>query len=493
MKLKRKLFAVTPTSPPTTPAAGGGVKPTGLGGKLKAGFGKIGGIDGAMGIVGTATSIAGMKRASDQMKEQKKQSAEQVSAMNAQTDAINRRTKAIAKSFSLKTKKFAWPLIASLATSAVGMAQQAKQGKEAEKMNAQQLKAQAKATKAQEKQNQLLEEIKNNEELSEAEKQKKAVQLIQKTESEPCSILQREYTVSSMWNTVKTAGKDLYKAGKASGMNDSIKGTLKGCAIATGIGYGVNKLIQRNMKKNKLAVDKQGNLTYAPNEKNGRETTKAYSVMSKPKSNSSIMVRAKKIGGKIGNFGAKALGPALEYGLPTIAEGSRYMQYKAERDQLQNQVDSTKPQRERKPQMTPRIPRQKQFGLGNLIGSIPGRVKTGWNTFKSHPGQSISGAAIKVGSGGPLSMVGLGGFGTKNVQGFAGSLSTSKVGALKRTGDWMQNHKTGANIVMAAPLIYTGAKLGGKVTKLMRKGMKKIDPEAYRYQEAKEARMNQGG
>jgi len=79
-----------------------------------------------------------------------------------------------------------------------------------------------------------------------------------------------------------------------------------------------------------------------------------------------------------------------------------------------------------------------------------------------------------------------GGFGTKNVQGFANGLSKSNVKALNKAGTWMQNHKTGANLVMAAPLIYTGAKLSGKVTKLMRKGMEKIDPKAYRYQKAKE-------
>lgn len=469
---KKKFFAVPPplpattpppmmkpmTPPPTTPAMTATSGKPGIGGKLKSIFsGKT------AGKVGTAAMFVGipaigMIQTHKAMKESKEQSKEQVSAMKEQTDAINERTEEIKKQTKtdsesdsddskLKTKKFAWPLLASLAMGGAQMAQSAKQGKEAEAMNKQQLKAQAKATKATEKQNQLLEEIKNKEDMSAQEKQEKAVMLLQKTESEPCSILQREFAFN--WGAAKSIGRDLFKASKAAGINSSIKGTLKTTAGITAAGYVVNKAIQRDMKKNGLDVDKSGNLVQKqPQIKQQR----AYSIM----------------------------GAAMTLGF----EAPRYLSYKAEKKQLKNQIAATDQPSQKvvRPKSVmdgqKRVP-QRQFSVMGGIKSIPGNLKSGWNTFNSHRGQTITGGLMKAGS--------FGQFGTKNVQAFGRNLKLrSNNPYLNKAGQWIYNHKTAANVAALAPAVAIGSTLFTKSQKAMRKGMEKIDPNAYKYQKAKE-------
>lgn len=286
-------------------------------------------------------------------------------------------------------------------------------------------------------------------------------------------------------NNVKTVGRDLYNAGNAGGINSFVKTQVRNAAIASTAMYGLNKYLQRRRKKKGLEVTKDGNLT---------ATYRAYSA---PQNNTLVPASTpvqtgtpaptsvmKRVAGKIGR-GAFTTIANLPYG-----EGlSLYYQHQEdERNAGMGLVDATaKSRRSRKKQRT--------YSEGNSTSVLANTAKKGYSralryyklrggrilrdnvdAFKSHPMQTISGAANRY----------LSGFaGTKNVQGFAGSLSGSTNKALATAGKFMQNHKAVGNIAMAAPLYF----IGKKTMKVARKGIDKVyrtlDPNAYRYSDAK--------
>lgn len=237
--------------------------------------------------------------------------------------------------------------------------------------------------------------------------------------------------------------KDLAGAWRKSGFQKGLKNSL-GFAVAGGIaGYGVNKLIQRDMKKNNLDVDESGNLVQ-----------KSYTE--EQQATKSIFARAKGAAGKY-----LLSTPVMAAGF----EGLSYMNYAADKKQLRNQLAAT----------------QKNFANPYSILSNP--VKWFKNTkFWQHKAQTLSGFGVQLGS------FGMGG--TQNIQKFGRKLGKSDNGTLKSIGNWIQEHPVGANVAALVPATAVGYGGFTLADKAVRGGMKRIDPEAYKYPDAKEKQVN---
>lgn len=411
----------------------------------------------------------GMIQTHKEGKEAEKQGKATIEEMDKVTKAMNARTRELSRQYE---KSFGIPVALASGALMVGttgaqMIQSSNQMKKQEKMNGKQIAAQDRQTRAVQKQNELLNKIAEKNSPDTAQKaaevllppDQQAIEQQKKKKKESEFLFsQRNYaSLNPNWAKLRVAGRDLGKACKAAGINSFIKGTIKGAAGITAAGYLVNKIIQRDMKKNNLGVDNSGNLV----QQNSQQ--RAYSVL------------------------GKALGPAITFSF----EAPRLLSYQAEKKQLKNQIAATsQPNPKLKKPLKPGQG-QKQFsilsGIGSTIKSIPQKTKSGWQTFNSHRGRTLSGGAMKIGS--------FGSFGTKNVQNFGKSLGNSNISSLSKAGNWIKNHPTKANIVALAPAIGIGSVLYTKAMNTMRKGMEKIDPDAYKYQNSKEKAVQpkQGG
>lgn len=404
----------------------------------------------------------GMIQAHKEGKVAEKQSKASVEEMDKMTQAMNAKTRELDRKFE---KSFGLPALLGSGALMVGttgaqMLQSNSQMKKQEKMNGKQIAAQNRQTRAIQRQNELLNKIA---EKGGSDAGQKAAEVLlppnqaapeKKKEADESFFSQRSFA-SVNWNSVKSVGRDLLKASKAAGVNSSIKNTLKSAAGITVAGYAVNKAIQHDMKKSGLDVDKSGNLVQKT--KPQLQQQRAYSILD------------------------KALGPALTLSF----EAPRYLSYRAEKKRLMNQVAATSPNQ---PQQVVKKPRtvlnnqkpipQKQFSIMGSLKNIPGKLKAGWGTFNKHRVQTLTGGLMKIGS--------FGQFGTKNVQKFGGSLGQSTNQALSRAGKWIQANPAKANVAALAPAVAIGSTLFTKSQKAMKKGMEKIDPDAYKYQNSKD-------
>ena len=322
---------------------------------------------------------------------------------------------------TFKQKEF-WGLALNAGMGALTIGQGVMQGKEAEKQSEE-------TQRLLEAQNRKLEKIakasKENPEVG-----VKAAEVLR----------QKEY--AGIGTLVKTVGS----AGKAAFGKSTMGNVGMGAAVA-GSTYLAGKYIQKDMKKNGMDLDENGNLTQ-----------KSYAAPSVIKQlvGSAPMKFVKK------HAGTAAMGAAMG-GLPLA------LQYTADKAQAKDMMAATGHGEYD----------QRQY---SVISSVASSMAKGWRTFKSHPGQSISGAVSNLAS------FGIGG--TKNVQKFGEELvkkgTENGSQAAVKAGKWIGEHKTAANVASIVPGAALGTLAWDGTQKAVNKAGETIDPEAYKYKNAKE-------
>lgn len=134
---------------------------------------------------------------------------------------------------------------------------------------------------------------------------------------------------------------------------------------------------------------------------------------------------------------------------------------------------------------------QKEFAavpMSVMRGLVKGKqgmkaIKTGFNTFKSHPGQSISGGINQVGSF--FGMYGKGG--TQKVQNTVSELAKAgqKSGNAwtQKTADFLGKHKTTANLLATGGTLAVGTGMMKAGTAAVEKPMRVLDNDAYKMED----------
>ena len=415
--------------------------------KKGAGFGT------AMNLGFAGLTGIGMVKAHKQGKIDEKEGKQNIAEMERQTRALNRRLDEIEKDFGIPS------IIAGVANASMmggSMIQSHNQSKKQEEMNEEQLAAQDRQTKAIQRQNALLKRIEQRGMSPEA-----AAKVVEQRNFS--SILkERNYGVMSSLSNI---GKDIYKAGKAAGVGKGLKSNITWGLGTAGAAYGVNKIISHDMKKSGLDVDESGNLV---------QKQKAYAdaVVQAASTNAK-----KKTGRTIFNKIRGGAATPLMMGAFEVPRAIGYFgEKKALKDQIRNtQISNPNP-------VQPSMLEQRSYGIS--VGEMIKTVKGGWNTFNKHKMRTITGGILNMGS--------FGTFGTKRVQDMAGHLAkNSNSSTLRSVGRWAQNHQTLANTAMIAPGIALGSGAYSLGEKIVKKPMQAIDPDAYKYQDAKDKAASQ--
>lgn len=397
---------------------------------------------------------AGMVQSHKQAKAAEEEGGKAIAAMEQQTRAINKHLDNIEeRGFALPAALAGLSSAAGIASTGVmgaGMVQSHFQGKKQEEMNEAQVAAQDRQTQALQRQNALLKRIEEKGTGS----PEKVASVVDRNFSSILSERRYGFNMSG----VTTAMRDIWRSGKSAGVGKGLKSNF-GFGLATaGTAYGVNKIISHDIKKSGLDVDETGNLI---------QKQKAYAdpipqqagVQTGKKATKSIFSKLKSKAGMPLMMGA--------------IEAPRAMNYFAEKRAFKDQIAGTQ-------EMQPEQPQPQQRAYAFNMSSLA----KGWNTFKSHKMRTITGGLLNFGS--------FGVFNTKKVQTMAGKLAKKGNTEFSRNlGKWAQNHQTLANTALLAPGIGMGTGAFALGEKAIKKPMKAIDPNAYKYQEAKDKAAQQ--
>lgn len=290
-------------------------------------------------------------------------------------------------------------------------------------------------------------------------------------------------TPTSTGNGFVQGVKDLWNAGKEGGLGKGMKSNvLFGLGMA-GAAYGVNKYISNDMKKSGLDVDSDGNLI---------QKGKAYS-------------ETQQVVGQVENAAKKkgegVMGKIMGPGLVALFEAPRIIGYHQEKRQLKNQIAGTGGSVMQQKSYAELDDQGSNSGLKTAVGIGAGILGTaalgtyaghrGWlgKTIKNkayfqHPGRTLTGFANVMGS-----------YGTINKDVMAKTSESlqknSKTKAMRNFGKWAGKHKTLANLVALGPGIALGAGTFALGEKGVRKTTEAIDPESYKYQNAKDKKALQ--
>lgn len=293
--------------------------------------------------------------------------------------------------------------------------------------------------------------------------------------------------VGSVLNNGKLFAKDIGKL--ALKHKDSLaSATLTGATIG-GTTYIAGKAINADMKRS--GMDQY--MTPQPQQQKQMSMTSSASVMAK----------------KAGNF---ALNTVKKHGANALLMGGIFgggmtaMQYMGDKKQIKDQINAAgAPPVNTATQRTYAAAggilkgisnyakggwRNSGQGLKNgwknaaeAVKNSDQSLKNGWQTFKSHPGSSTLGGISKLFMGG----------GKKGVSSVAKDLQAGESQWSQKLGKWMVNDKGEANKKALAGSVVAGMGImsatwdGGQkaVTGLTRK----IDPNAYRYQDWKDQQV----
>ena len=437
----------------------------------------------------------GMIQSHKQMKNAEKEHRAGISAMDQQTAAINKNLDATEKSFAV-------PLLAGLGAGSTamgvastglmagGMIQSHNQGKKQEQMNEEQVAAQERQTQAIQRQNAVLQRM--------AEKGNSSPEKVSQVVNRNFSSVLSERNYGFSMSGITTAAQDLVRAGKKAGMGKGIKSNLAFGAVTGAAAYGAGKLISHDMKKSGLDIDQTGNLVQ-------KQKTYAVETVAKSGTNGVEQQTKKKAAGFLGKMGTPLFAAAFE--------APKVIGYYGEKRALKNQIAGTNntPQVEQR-SYTSVLKRKffddsqpeqqkKKMGLGTKLAIGAGTLATAaggiyaakrgvfgktiqQKPFFQHTRQTLSGFANVLGSFGVTN--------TKAVQDTAKNLSTSaRSKTMQKFGQWAQNHKTAANMVALVPGTALGMGAFGLAEKAVKKPMKAVDPDAYKYQETKDAAAKQ--
>lgn len=386
---------------------------------------------------------AGMISAHKQHGEFMEQSKQGLAEMEQQTREINKRLDEVEKEFAIPLAAIG--TVANVGMMGGSMIQSSSQNKDQKEMNEQQVAAQDRQTQALQRQNALLKRIEQNGEGGE-----RARRVVDARNFS--TISERNFGISM--SGVTTAAKDLYNAGKKSGMGKGLKSNFLFGLGTAGAAYGVNKLISHDMKKSGIDVDESGNLI---------QKQKSYAEATRQAARGATEKKGK-------GFLGKVMGP----GAILAFEAPRAIGYFGEKKALQGQIAGTQEQQ-------PSI-QQRAYALPASASSIMSGIKTGLKKgpFKNWKGsRSITGGLLNFGSFGVLN--------TSGVQKMARNLALrGENTTMQNIGRWAYRHKSLANAAMLAPGIALGSGAFALGEKAIKSPMRAIDPEAYKYQDSKD-------
>lgn len=377
----------------------------------------------------------------------------------------------------LKQKEFFWGTALTVGSTALMMGQGSAQSAQSEEQAAQQEEQSRKALVEQRRQNELLNRIANKSGPNNNIGMKAANVLSGGNGGEKpivrgkfySSVLSRRgermfAAAPSIMSKIGTAAKDIYGAGKDLVANN-IKGTIAYAGMASLAAYGANKYIQHDMKKEGLDVDDIGNLAY--------KKQKSYAS-----SSAESVVNGAAKGVEKQSFLSHLKSP-MGIGISAAFEIPRVFDYSSEKNQLKEMVGATGRPKSIMQQRSYAAP---TGGFMQTVRNIPKNLKGWWAGIKSHPGESITNG---------ISFIGTAGFGgTKATQEFAGNLASgSKSESMRKFGKWMQNHKALANLTTLAPSAAIGIGGWNVAQGAGDKALRTIDPNAYKYQDAKNRQL----
>ena len=193
--------------------------------------------------------------------------------------------------------------------------------------------------------------------------------------------------------------------------------------------------------------------------------------------------------GKAGKHYGKEAFSGWSVALGGIGVGAKHLGYNQQKEQLlalQNEMRQAqaqpvrrarpRPQMMQQPQQVYGYPQQRQYNaVGDWFRGVGKNIKSGWKSFKSHPGQSILNQASKLSQGGGLE--GVNKFGDHLVN--YGKANKNQF--VQNTGNWIKNHKKTAlvgSIAVGTGVMAKAWDVGQKATE---KTMRKVDPNAYAY------------
>jgi hypothetical protein len=384
----------------------------------------------------------GMIAAHKQGKAAEQEHKQNMAAMAQKTREINNNLKSLERNFGIPGIISALGGTAGAVSTGMmgaGMVQSHFQGKKQAEMAQEQVAAQDRQTQAIQKQNAVLKRL---EERAAKTPEKASVilspgNIATAVNKQFSSVLkERHYGVGK---NITTAVKDLWKAGKGVGIKGSLKSNLALGATAAGATYAVNKYISHDMKKSGLSVDENGNLV---------KRQKSYAAVP-----GGVLAKVKK--GALSKVKDSIGGPLMTVGF----ESPRAFGYLEEKRRLKDQIRGT----------------ERTYSATSILG----KAKAGITKFGKTPLRSTLGGILKFGSFGTLN--------TSRVQKYAGNLAANADSkTLRKVGKWATEHQTLANAAALAPGVLIGQGAFNVGSKLVSKPLRKIDPEAYKYQDAKD-------
>lgn len=262
-------------------------------------------------------------------------------------------------------------------------------------------------------------------------------------------------------NTLKNAklfAKDL--VGIAGKHKDKVAGFVLSGAGMGAAGYAANKYIQHDMKKNNLEGAMIGE----------DPQQKAYAI-----STGSIMQGVKKAGGFAKKTLAKNWKSSLGWGLGLTAAPA-ILQYQADKSAIKDQINSTN-----KP-VSPEQEQQRSYSLMTKGSSILKGIQGGLKTLKSHPGKTILGGVSNLTFGG----------GKAGVKTVAGEMANGQSSWTRKIASKMTTVGKNGEVLPTKMALAASIPVGVGLMSTMNMGQKavegtarKLDPNAYKYQDAK--------
>lgn len=230
--------------------------------------------------------------------------------------------------------------------------------------------------------------------------------------------------------------------------NTLIGGTIAGGAMA-GSAYLADKAVQHDMKKNNIPLDKLSQVE-----------EKKYSII---KSTGSILKKTGKVIKEAADDNKGMIIATSAFGALPILSG-----YASDKAKLKDQIKNTTTETSR------------NYSILGSISKGAKSLKKGWGVFKSHPGQSILGfISSNIGQGG----------GRKEVMKFGreleslGNKSGSRIS--KNVGKFIYNHPKTSLVGSTAVGLGVMANTWDRGEKTVKGLAKKLDKNAYAYQESK--------
>lgn len=261
---------------------------------------------------------------------------------------------------------------------------------------------------------------------------------------------QKQFASVNLSN-LKALGKDLKSVLWTPKTKRFIGTGLASGAAMTATGYAIDKGIQKDMKNIGVPL-------------NNQQEQRSYSVLS-----------------NISKFGKNAYnGLKKNVNLKEVGTWSAFATFPAigyvagERQQLKNQIAASK---------NAQVEQQKSYAIPGMsfIKGIGADIKAGYKTFKAHKGQTILGGINKLASYGNIGRREVAAFGQKlaDTGAKSGSVLSQKV------GNFITNNPKTA-LAMTIP-VSAGVAAGtyGVGEKLTRKGLEKVDKNAFAYEKSK--------